>query len=146
MHLFHKIVYKTIPVNIPDYLTLYSGDSRLRRTHLDNLSFVSNIASTTTSINNLNKSFFFRTHTLWNSLPFDIRNLMRLTQFKSKLAKHFWSIVLVGPDNEQPEHEWSFQSSGHQMKGSAKFLERVLQILVWGSGGHLVLNRYTYLI
>ena len=34
---------------------------------------------------------------------------MRLTQFKSKLAKHFWSIA--GPDNEQPEHEWSFQSS-----------------------------------
>ena len=67
-----KIVYKTIPVNIPDYLTLYSGDSRLRRTHLDNLSFVSNIASTTTSIANLNKSFFFRSHTLWNSSPFDI--------------------------------------------------------------------------
>ena len=109
MNLFHKIVYKTIPVNIPDYLTLYSGDSRLRRTHLDNLSFVSNIATTTTSINNLNKSFFFRTHTLWNSLPFDIRNSMRLTQFKSKLAKHLWSIA--GPDNEQPEHEWSFQSS-----------------------------------
>ena len=38
-----------------------------------------------------------------------IRNSMRLTQFKSKLAKHFWSIAL--PDNEQPEHEWSFQSS-----------------------------------
>ena len=46
MNLFHKIVYKTIPVNIPDYLTLYSGDSRLRRTHLDNRSFVSSIAST----------------------------------------------------------------------------------------------------
>ena len=91
MNLFHKVVYKTIPVNIPDYLTLYSGDSRI------------------TSINNLNKSLFFRTHTLWNSLPFDIRNSMRLTQFKSKLAKHFWSIA--GPDNEQPEHEWSFQSS-----------------------------------
>ena len=28
--IFHKIVYKTIPVNIPDYLTLYSGNSRLR--------------------------------------------------------------------------------------------------------------------
>ena len=109
MNLFHKIVYKTIPVNIPDYLTLYSGDSRLRRTHLDNLSFVSNIASTTTSIANLNKSFFFRSHTLWNSLPFDIRNSMRLSQFKIKLAKHLWSIALS--DNEQPEHEWSFQSS-----------------------------------
>ena len=109
MNLFHKIVYKTIPVNIPDNLTLYSGDSCLRRTHLDNLSFVPNIASTTTSIKNLNKSLFFRAHTLWNSLPFDIRNSMKLTQFKSKLSKHFWGIAW--PDNEQPEHEWSFQSS-----------------------------------
>ena len=72
---------------------------------------------------------------------------MRLTQFKSKLAKHFWSIA--GPDDEQPD---THGHSSHQMKG-AKFLtqsnytlERVLQILVWGSGGHLVLNRYTYLI
>ena len=64
LNIFHEIVYKTIPVNIPDYLTLYSGDSCLRRTHLNNLSFVSNIASTTASIKNLNKSSFFRTHTL----------------------------------------------------------------------------------
>ena len=59
MNIFHKIVYKTIPVNIPDYLTLDSGGSRLRRTRLDDLSFVLNIASTTTSIKNLNKSLFF---------------------------------------------------------------------------------------
>ena len=58
INIFHKIVYKTIRVNIPDYLTLYSGDSRLRRIHLDNLSFVSNIASTTASIKNLNKSLY----------------------------------------------------------------------------------------
>ena len=51
MNLFHKIVYKTIPVNITDYLALYSGD---------NLSFVSNIASTTTSIKN--HSFFVLIH------------------------------------------------------------------------------------
>ena len=84
MNIFHKIVDKTTPVNIPNYLTLYSGDSRLHRTHLDNLSFVSNIASTTASIKNLNKSFFFLTHTLWNSLPFDIRNSMKLSQLKLK--------------------------------------------------------------
>ena len=109
MNLFHKIVYKTIPVNIPDYLTLYSGHSRLRRTHLDNLSFESNVASTTPCSTNLNKSFFVRTDTLWNTLPFDIINSMRLSQFKIKLAKHLWSISLF--NNEQPEHEWSFQSS-----------------------------------
>ena len=82
---------------------------QFRGVYLDNLSFVSNIASTTTSIKSHNKSFFFRTHTLWNSLPFDIRNSIRLSQFKFKLAKHFWSKALS--DNEQPEHEWSFQSS-----------------------------------
>ena len=29
MNLFHKIVYKTIPINMPDYLARYNGDSRL---------------------------------------------------------------------------------------------------------------------
>ena len=48
----------TMPV-LPDYLTLYSGDSRLRSTHLDNLSFVSNTVSTTTSISNLKNPYFF---------------------------------------------------------------------------------------
>ena len=73
---------------------------QFRGVYLENLSFVSNIASATTSIKNHNKSFFFRTHTLWNSLPFDIRNSIRLSQFKIKLAKHFWSKALS--DNEQP--------------------------------------------
>ena len=109
MNLFHKVVYKIIPVTMPDYLTLYSGDSRLRSTHLDNLCFVSNIASTTTSISNLNKSFFFRSHTLWNFLPFDLRNSMIPSQFKIKLAKHYWNMAST--EIEQPEDEWFFQSS-----------------------------------
>ena len=91
------------------YITLYSGDSRLRSTHLDNLSFASNIASTTTSISNLNISFFFRSHTLWNFLPFDLRNSMIPLQFKIKLAKHYWNMAST--DIEQPEDEWSFQFS-----------------------------------
>ena len=106
MNLFHKVVYKIIPVTMPDYLTLYSGDSRLRSTHLENLCFVSNIASTTTSISNLNKSFFFRSHTLWNFLSFDLRNSMKPSQFKIKLAKHYWNMAST--DIEQPEDEWSF--------------------------------------
>ena len=103
MNLFHKVVYKIIPVTMPDYLALYSGDSRLRSTHLDNLSFVSNIASTTTSISNLDKSFFFRSHTLWNLLTFDLRNSMIPSQFKIKLVKHYWNMVST--DIEQPEEE-----------------------------------------
>ena len=44
---------------MPDYLTLYSGDSCLHSRHLDSFSFVSNIASTITSISYHNKYFFF---------------------------------------------------------------------------------------
>ena len=93
---------------MPDYFTLYNRNSRLRSTHLDSLSFVSNIASTTTSINNLNKSFFFRSHTFWNSLPFDIRNSMSFL-IKNKLYNHSWNIALT--DIEQSKDECSFQSS-----------------------------------
>ena len=105
MYLFQKIVYKKIPANMSDDLTLNSGNSRLRRTYLDNLSIVANIGSTTTSIQNLNKSFFFCSHTLWNSLQFDLRNSMRLSQFKIKLTEYFWNMTLT--DTEQPEDEWS---------------------------------------
>ena len=94
---------------LKNHSNLYNGNSRLRSTHLDNLSFVTNIASTATSINNLNKSLFFRSHTFWNSLPFDIRNSISLLLFKNKLYKHLWNIALT--DIEQYEDEWSFQSS-----------------------------------
>ena len=96
---------------MPDYLTPYSGDSHLRSTHLDHLSFVSNIALTTTSISNLNKSFFFRSYTLWNFLPFDLRNLMRPSQFKIKLVKHYWKMAATDTEQSDSEDEWSFQSS-----------------------------------
>ena len=109
MNLFHNVVYKIIPVTMPDYLTLYSWDSRLRSTHLEIQSFVSNIPSTTTIISNLNKSFFFRSHTLWNFLPFDLRNSMIPSQFKIKLVKHYWNMAST--DIEQVEDEWFFQSS-----------------------------------
>ena len=83
--------------------------SAVPSTHLDDLSFVSNITSATTSISNLNKSFFFRSHTLWNFSPFDLRNSMIPSQFKIKLAKHYWNMAST--DIEQPRDEWSFQSS-----------------------------------
>ena len=47
-----------------------------------------------------------------------LTNSMRLSQFKIKLAKHFWGIALS--DNEQPCLSMNGHSS-HQMKG-AKFV------------------------
>ena len=70
MIFFHKIVYKLTPVNLPYYLKPYNGNSRLRTTHLDSLPFVSSLATKSTSIHNLNKSFFFGA-TL-NGIPYQL--------------------------------------------------------------------------
>ena len=47
-------------------------------------------------------------------------------KFKIKLAKHFWSIALS--DNEQPEHEHSFQSSdeGGEVLDTVKLNNKVV--------------------
>ena len=58
------------------------------------ISYVSNIQHNTTSVNNLNKSFFFRSHTIWNSLPIEIRKEKNPEKFKTELENHFWELVL----------------------------------------------------
>ena len=78
---FHKIVYQRIPVNMPEYLNRFDGTTCLHITHLDSSSYVSSIIHGISGISNLSKSFFFRSHSLWNSLPFDIRNISNPTDF-----------------------------------------------------------------
>ena len=94
---------------MPEYLTLFDGNSRLRSTHLDKLSFVCSLATSTAGNHTLNKSFFFRSHLLWNTLPFDIRNSTKLSEFKHKLHKHF--RLLTVPEQSESDEEWSFLSS-----------------------------------
>ena len=98
MIMFHQIVYKTLPLTMPDYLTFYDGTSGLRQTHLDHLSFISNIQHNVTGINNLYKSFFFRSHALWNSLPLEIRSEENPKKFEIKLETHFWNFALKDTD------------------------------------------------
>ena len=94
MVLFHNIVNNLIPMSLPEYLHLFDGTTALRTTHLDNLCYVSTIIQRTTGISNLNKSFFFRSHTLWNSLPYDTRKITSPKEFKTSLEKHFWDLAL----------------------------------------------------
>ena len=63
--LFHKIFHKRVPVKMPPYLSLFTGN-RLRSSHLDSLCFVSSVFPRGSSTAALNKSFFYRTHNLWN--------------------------------------------------------------------------------
>ena len=90
---FYKIVKGLVPIELPPYLLQYQGNSRLRSSHLDRLSFVSSIIPHT-STNAFARSFFFRTHTKWNHIPLSIREIDSLMEFKSKLTKYMWENIM----------------------------------------------------
>ena len=97
--LFHKVVNDYIPLDMPPYLKLFNGETRLRSTHLDNLCFTSNIIPKSSSSSLLNKSFFYRTHCLWNSLPLEIRSLGSIALFRTSLETYLWKNILSGYDD-----------------------------------------------
>jgi hypothetical protein len=81
-----ELYYVHCKPSLPKYLKFYSGSNRLRNTHLDRLSLVSSITSKCND--SLSKSFFYRTHLIWNRLPFALREIVRPSMFKSELLKH----------------------------------------------------------
>ena len=97
--LFHKIIYNIIPINLPEYLSFFDGNSRLRSCHLDSLSIVSKLQPARFSKVYLNKSFFYRTHTEWNALPLQIRQILSPSLFKKEVIKHLWKFVLDELEN-----------------------------------------------
>ena len=91
--LFHKIFNYLIPVEMPDYLSLFSGHSRLRSCHLDRLSYVSSVLPKGKSSNWLSRSFFYRAHISWNSLPLEIREIKCHDIFKREVRQHLWKMA-----------------------------------------------------
>ena len=90
-----KVIQGMIPVCLPEYLSWFNGVSRLRTTHLDRSSLVcSLIPSSRSNSKFLERSFFYRTHSFWNSLPLEIRELGSLSLFKSRLEDHLWESVM----------------------------------------------------
>ena len=66
---FHKIVNDLIPIKLPDYVTKYRGNSRLRNKHLDTDCYVCNLGEGGKFNSNCPafKSFYYRTTFLWTS-------------------------------------------------------------------------------
>ena len=98
--LFHKIINGLVPINLPEYLEWFNGSTRLRSTHLDHLSLVSTIVPRKNSFKSLEKSFFYRTHSLWNSIPLELREIGSLSLFRSKLESHLWESLSTSADHE----------------------------------------------
>ena len=109
---FHKIVYELVPVKFPNYLSFFSGTTRLRSSHLDNLSIVSNLQPTRYNESYLRKSFYFRTHTEWNALPKETRQILNPSSFKEALTKHFWNNILDEYNEDSDSGEFDFIDNG----------------------------------
>ena len=119
LKLFYLIVYNLSHIQMPSYLHFFDGRSRLRFTHLDKLSITSDLIATgIVSDNNTKRgfsnSYFYRTHTLWNKLPYTLRAVTKPGDFKSKLIDYIWkNLVDFGhdPDSEQSDSQQSDSDS-----------------------------------
>ena len=94
----YKIVNELVPIHLPDYLKFFDGTTRLRSTHLDHLSLVSTITPRRNSFKILEKSFFYRTHILWNSIPLEIREINSSSLFRLRLESHLWDSLSIPTD------------------------------------------------
>jgi len=94
---FHSLVHQYHPcTTLPQYLTFFSGSSRLRSSHLDHLSVISSIPPGPS----VSKSYFYRAHLSWNRLPLSLRETIRPGVFKNELIKHIWKeFVCTSIDN-----------------------------------------------
>ena len=59
---FYKIIYELKPVSLPDYISPYTGDSRLRKAYMDNMSFVINDNTSIPLDNVHSNSKFFKSY------------------------------------------------------------------------------------
>ena len=98
---FHSIFYGLSVVKFPSYLSPFNGSS-LRNCHLDKLSMQSTIhpkAPQNLEVDmphtGISKSFFYRAHSAWNKLPFDIRKIVSPSLFKKKLIEHLWKEAFL---------------------------------------------------
>ena len=97
LKLFHLIIYRMSPITLPSYLKFYEG-TRLRFSHFDHLSLLSDITPAgqinSSSNRGFANSYFYRTHLLWNRLPLSLREIIRPSEFRTKLIQFIWKEFL----------------------------------------------------
>ena len=100
--LFFKIINSCIPLKLPKHFTFIKPeDVRYTRktSEICEDKDVTRIkCSIKPSCNSFKNCNFYRTMTLWNSVPFSIRQLNRISSFKMQVTKLLWSSDLDWPD------------------------------------------------
>ena len=102
LKLLHKIINNTSIISLPHYIHFHTGNIRLRSSHLDELSLISNIQPklsrnyskrheiTISAQSQFSNSYFYRAINYWNAIPYDIRKLRNISVFEKALRLHLW--------------------------------------------------------
>ena len=106
---YHDLKFLHLVVrNFSSYLRLFDGSSRLRSTHLDHFSLVSDIKpngiKSFSSKRGFAHTFFYRAHLSWNRLPLTLREIIRPSVFKSMLIKYIWEELTTTVLDSDDEH------------------------------------------
>ena len=108
--LLHNILNNNSVISLPPYIKFYSGGNRLRSSHLDNLSLISDINPkisrnycqsrdvVSSSLSQFSNSFFYRTINNCNLIPLEIRRLQSMSEFELGVRKHLWEIARPARD------------------------------------------------
>ena len=108
LKILHLVVHNLSCIKFPSYLRLFDGSSRLRSTHLDHFSLVSDIKpnciKSFSSKRGFVHTFFYREHLSWNRLPLPLREIIRPSVFKSMLIKYIWEELTTTVLDSDDEH------------------------------------------
>ena len=96
MKFLHLIINKFSCVELPSYISFYTGRTRLRSCHLDHRSLVSSKSPRSVSVQSqartgFRNSYYYRAHLMWNLLPLSLREIIRPSIFKTKLIDYIWT-------------------------------------------------------
>ena len=113
LKLFHNMITGTFPSSLPNYLHFHKSNNRLRSSHLDDFSIVSDISpritvnysksatnTVSSSFTQFSNSFYFRTMNAWNSLPLEIRKITSSSLFEQSVVKYLWEQLESMPVEE----------------------------------------------
>lgn len=108
---FHSIVNLTSAIPLPAYMHFHKGNSRLRSSHLDHLSIISDLSpritvnyggahkeATSSSLTQFANSYFFRSMNLWNMLPLSTREISFPKLFEAAVTKFLWDKAKPLPE------------------------------------------------
>ena len=90
LQLFYKIIHELVPIKLPEDIIECSPRTRSRHNTQYLFQLHERLSTTKRTLSN---SFFVRTMSQWNRLPFEVRKISEFNNFKAALDDHFMKIL-----------------------------------------------------